>query len=128
MKRIWFVGAGGIIGSITRFVISFLNPLPSVGEIPWGTLLCNWIGCLLIGWFNSLPWLSNRPELKLGLTTGFLGGLTTFSAFSLETMKLLEDSRFVIAAIYVSCSLVGGFLFAWIGTKLPTPAVEEDKS
>ena len=87
------IAIGGGLGSIARFVISreMGNWLGSY--LPYGTLSVNVVGSLVIGWFATV--FLDRPEissaLRLGLTVGFLGAFTTFSAFSYESLQLLMN-------------------------------------
>lgn len=98
------VGLGGFVGAVCRY----LAGLPFSSTFPVGTLLVNVMGALLIGFFTEL---SNKviplnPRLLLFLTTGVMGGFTTFSTFSLETVNLLEMGRTALGVCYASLSLV----------------------
>lgn len=112
------VGIGGILGALARYGLSLAFNPSSSSQFPWGTLLCNFAGCLLLGWIASLAENLIPPRLKLGLTTGFIGAFTTFSTFSIETVKLLKTGMPVLAAVYVLTSLLGGLALTWLGTKL----------
>ena len=85
-----------------------------------GTLLVNLVGCLLIGYLYGQFLL--RPEvplaLRAGLIVGFLGGLTTFSSFSLDTLRLLESGQILLAFGYLAFSVLGGLLATWGGLTL----------
>ena len=84
------------------------------------TLAVNIVGCLLIGYLYGLFLL--RPEvpleLRAGLMVGFLGGLTTFSSFSLDTLRLLESGQAPLAIGYATVSVLGGLLATWAGLTL----------
>ncbi len=84
---------------------------------PYGTFAVNIIGAYLIGLIMELGLRSTMiPDtLRLGLTVGFLGGLTTFSTFSYETFTLLEDGRFMVAFVNVLASVAVCLLFTWLG-------------
>ena len=84
---------------------------------PYGTLVVNIIGAYLIGLVMELGLRSTAiPDtLRLGLTVGFLGGLTTFSTFSYETFRLLEDGEFFIASANVLLSVLTCLAFTWVG-------------
>ncbi len=110
------VGVGGALGCWLRWVLGIvLNPL--FANMLLGTLTANLIGGFLIGvaveYFthhDSLP-----PELRLFVIVGFLGGLTTFSSFSAEAVKLLSDREFVWSFIMVSTHLLGSLAMTWLG-------------
>ncbi len=104
-----FIGGG--TGSVARWFLSMkLNPLH--GAIPVGTLTANLVGAFIIGMglalFSRLTHLD--PLWKLLITTGFCGGLTTFSTFSAEVVLLLQEGRFAWAAVNVLLNLSGSFM------------------
>lgn len=116
MTKLLLVGAGGFIGAILRFVLSTRVHMGVGGAFPLGTLCVNVIGCLLIGVASGL--LSSRGSpgsIYLLLVTGILGGFTTFSAFGLETLTLLNSNRPVLAMAYVSASLFLGVAAVALG-------------
>ncbi len=84
---------------------------------PWGTLVVNITGAYFIGLIMELGLRSNviPDTLRIGLTVGFMGGLTTFSTFSFETFKLLEDGQFGVAFINILASVAVCLLFTWLG-------------
>lgn len=103
-----FIGGG--TGSVLRWFLSLrLNPAHHV--IPLGTLTANLIGAFIIGaglaWFNRMTHID--PLWKLLITTGFCGGLTTFSTFSAEVVFLLQDGRFGWAVLNMALNLCGSF-------------------
>lgn len=110
------VVAGGAIGTWLRWVLSvLLNPL--LPALPLGTLAVNLIGGFIIGAaigvFGQYPNLS--PELRLFVTTGFCGGLTTFSAFSAETVMLMLRQQYTWTAAIISAHLIGSLLMTLLG-------------
>ena len=111
---IWlWVFLGGGLGASLRFGLSHLFPRGAEG-FPWATLGANLIGCFLIG---ALFPLMVRESFRAFWMVGLLGGFTTFSAFSLETLNLME-SRAVLALIYVLASVGLGLLASWIGMRI----------
>lgn len=86
-------------------------------SFPYGTFAVNIIGAYLIGLIMELGLRSTffPDTLRLGLTVGFLGGLTTFSTFSYETFSLLEDGQFLVAFANVLASVAVCLLFTWLG-------------
>ena len=87
------IAIGGGLGSIARFILSREMGIWLGNFLPYGTLTVNIAGSLALGWF--ITFFFDRPELssalRLGLTVGFLGAFTTFSAFSYESLQLLLD-------------------------------------
>jgi CrcB protein len=117
MKLVW-IGIAGLIGAAARFGISkAFNPY-LISTIPVGTLLCNYIGCLLLGILSVHPRLARYPMLKTAIASGGIGAFTTFSAFSIEMVLLMEQQLFITAVIYGLLSLFGGLAFAALGQTL----------
>jgi CrcB protein len=113
------VAVGGLLGCLLRWVLAmFLNRY--FPNLPPGTLAANLIGCYIIGvalaFFTQYP--AFAPEWRLFLTTGFCGGLTTFSTFSAEVVFLMQAGRMGGAMLAIAVHLVGSLLmtFAGIGT------------
>ncbi|MFH0475575.1 fluoride efflux transporter CrcB [Kluyvera ascorbata] len=110
MQLLLAVFIGGGTGSVARWLLSLkLNPMHHA--IPLGTLTANLIGAFIIGaglaWFNRLPQVD--PVWKLLITTGFCGGLTTFSTFSSEVVFLLQAGKFCWALLNITVNLLGSF-------------------
>jgi CrcB protein len=104
-------------GGLTRYYLSgwVYNLLGRA--FPYGTFAVNIIGAYMIGLIMELGLRSTLiPDtLRLGLTVGFLGGLTTFSTFSYETFSLLEDGQFLVAFANILASVTVCLLFTWLG-------------
>ena len=120
IKNFLIVGLGGAVGSMLRYGVQKIFQVQTVATFPTGTLLVNIAGCFLIGilWSlvsRSLTW---NEEMKLLLMTGFCGGFTTFSAFTLEGIGLLKENRTVLFVIYLSASVLGGLLATFIGIRI----------
>ena len=108
MLKVIIVGFGGFFGSIFRYLIYLLSNNVIGYSFPFGTFLVNILGCFLIGLtyqiFNDMISLSDN--LKLFMTIGFLGGFTTFSAFSLDAFLLYQSNSKLAAIIYIFITLV----------------------
>ncbi len=111
------VGLGGAIGSMARYGAGLAMPRPSDLSFPWSTFAVNMIGSFAIGCvMAALVSLQDVPRgLMLFLVVGILGGFTTFSAFSLETLRLIELRALGPAAVYVILSVTLGVVAAGIG-------------
>ena len=111
---------GGAIGSMLRYAISMWAAERYGAGFPYGTLIANIAGCFIIGAFMTIATEKYivSPYWRLLVTVGFLGGLTTFSSFSYETLKLLQDAQFVLAAGNALLNLAVGFFATWLGISL----------
>jgi CrcB protein len=115
LGNIFAVGIGGFTGGIFRYVLSLLIHAKTTTIFPLGTLIVNLIGCFLIG--IVIGFFDNghiSDEWKLFLATGVLGGFTTFSAFSIETITLFRDGHPAYALIYILASVLVGLLATYI--------------
>jgi CrcB protein len=115
----FWVAVGGAVGAAARYGVAEWMGRRWGWSFPWGTLAVNVTGSLAIGLLMTL--LLSRgadPSHRLLLVTGFLGGYTTFSAFSFETLALLEERRWEAAAFYVLGSVLLGVLGCGIGLGL----------
>ena len=120
IKNFLIVGLGGAVGSMLRYAVQKFFQAQTAAAFPTGTLLVNIAGCFLIGilWSlvsRSLTW---NDEMKLLLMTGFCGGFTTFSAFTLEGIGLLKENKTALFVIYLTASVVGGLLATFIGIRI----------
>ena len=119
IKNILLVGLAGGFGSVLRYAIQRLVQPHSAGVFPTGTFLINITGCLLIGIFWG--WLARsgnvNEEIKLLLMTGFCGGFTTFSAFTLESIGLLKEDKLGLFIFYVGGSIILGLLATYAGIR-----------
>lgn len=120
IKSFLIVGLGGGAGSMLRYAVQKIFTSQNVPAFPTGTLVVNISGCFLIGilWgivSRSLTW---NEEMKLLLMTGFCGGFTTFSAFTLEGIGLLKENKTALFIIYFSASVIGGLLATFIGIRI----------
>lgn len=116
-RQLLWIAIGGSLGSILRFLSQKWTGQWLGEHFPFGTLLVNLAGCLLIGIFYDLSarHSSFSPDLRLFLMTGFCGGFTTFSAFSLENMALLQQERYAAVIAYTGISVAFGLFAVWAG-------------
>lgn len=115
MKKAVFIGLGGAAGTITRYAL-FQIPFSSAYR-PIVTLLINGSGSFLLGFLIILfsKRLRVSAEIRLSLTTGFLGGYTTFSTFCKDTVLLLFSGKPLYAVLYAALSVILGLCAAWFG-------------
>jgi len=121
IKAILAVALGGGVGSVLRYVVNFLVVARVGPGFPFGTLLINITGSLLIGIVAELAATSSSgmtPLLRLFLAVGVLGGYTTFSTFALDTVTLVGDRALAMATIYAFGSVLLGVLAAFAGQVL----------
>jgi fluoride exporter len=108
------IGIGAALGAWSRWGLAMLL---NHGLIPMGTLVANLLGAYLMGIaiavFLQMPNLN--AELKLMITTGFLGGLTTFSTFSAEAFNLLNRHQYAWALTHVISHVIGSLIMTWLG-------------
>lgn len=111
------VSIGAALGALARWQAGLMFNTRWAG-FPLGTLLVNLVGGFLIG--MALEWFGRQPNdlLKLLLVTGFLGGLTTFSAFSGESLALLKHGELGMAFAHTLAHVVGSLFAAWAGMRL----------
>jgi CrcB protein len=110
------VAVGGALGSMARFWLTGAMAVLTGPRFPWGTLLINVLGSFVIGLVAGFTLTPGRvamhPDIRIFLMTGVCGGFTTFSAFSLQTLELLQGGDFVPALGYV----VGSVVLCVVGT------------
>jgi fluoride exporter len=120
IKNILLVGLGGGVGSIARYLCQKWFANHTSASFPWGTFIVNASGCFLIGLFWGLAFRSfaANETWKLLLMTGFCGGFTTFSAFTLEGIGLLREQKLALFFSYILASLVIGMVATYAGMKI----------
>lgn len=108
------------MGSIARYLIAVLFAGQFQSSFPYATFTANIAGCFMIGVVYALSdrgsWLS--PDIRMFLTTGFCGGFTTFSTFTYESMRLLQDGELLYLGLNVLLTLVIGFACTYLGILL----------
>jgi CrcB protein len=114
-----WVALGGALGSMARFWLTNLMAVAAGAKFPWGTLLINVLGSLVIGFFalvsGKIARFSISPDFRVFVMVGICGGFTTFSAFSLQTVELLRAGEWNRAIGYCGASLILCPLACWLG-------------
>jgi fluoride exporter len=116
LSFVW-VALGGAIGSALRYGVNIAAPRLLGTGFPWATLTVNIVGSFLMGLLSAAltEKFSDQPDLRLFLTTGILGGFTTFSAFSLDVFGLMQRGENSTAVIYALASVVLSILAVFSG-------------
>jgi CrcB protein len=118
MSKLLWIGLGGFVGSVGRYLVSgWVQQWSHSATFPWGTLAVNVIGCFLVG---ALSYLADargmlHAEARLFLIVGVLGGFTTFSAFGNETLNLLRSGENLGAALNVGANVMLCLIAVWAG-------------
>src|SRR5947207_1890102 len=112
-----FIAAGSVLGGVARYVLSLLIQL--IPGFPWATLFVNVTGSFIIGFYSNLSGPDGRlfasARQRQFVMTGFCGGYTTFSTFSLETFKLVESGMAQTAFVNIAVSVVTWLVAVWLG-------------
>lgn len=117
MTRALLIGLAGALGTLTRYAVGLWAGKALGAGFPYGTLIVNVVGCFLIALVSQLALSTTlvSPTLRLTLTTGFMGGLTTYSSFNLETTSLLRERAWATAAANVGLTLITCFVAGMLG-------------
>jgi CrcB protein len=119
-----WVAIGGAAGSLMRYGTVIAIQRMTKSEFPLATLVVNIVGSFIIGWLafqvNERDFMS--IEVRLVVMVGILGGFTTFSTFSLETLRLIQGGGWPVAAANIMLSVAGGLLAAWAGFSIASAA------
>jgi CrcB protein len=120
LKTLFFIGSGSFIGGIARYLISRLVQNSIASSFPFGTMVVNLLGCLLIGLIFGVSERTNliNDEWRIFLTIGFCGGFTTFSTFANENMILLREGNFLYFSLYTGLSVFLGLVAVFFGNAL----------
>jgi CrcB protein len=115
MERLWICFAGAA-GTGARYLIAVWAAQRFGSAFPYGTLLVNLLGCFAIaGLMHAALTLGWPATTRAAVTIGFIGGLTTYSSFNYETMRLFEEGAPATAALNLALTLPGGFMAGWLG-------------
>jgi CrcB protein len=116
------VALGSIVGAVARFLVSVLCVSQFGDGFPWGTLFVNVTGSFVIGFYAALTGPDGRllvsARQRLFVMVGICGGYTTFSAFSLETLRLVQSGNVQTALVYLLVSIITWIASVWIGHAL----------
>jgi CrcB protein len=116
MERLVWIAVGGAAGTAARYGIALWAAQRFGSAFPFGTLIVNVAGCFGISLLMQLAlgfgW---SPTARAAIGIGFLGGLTTYSSFNYETMRLLEEGAAGVAALNAGLTLAGGLAAGWLG-------------
>lgn len=112
----FLVGLAGFLGAILRYLIGLV--LSDESQVfPFSTLIINLIGSFLLAWLTTVVFkkISIASNIKTAIGTGFVGSFTTFSTFSVESVKLFQSNHLFLGVIYVLVSLFGGLILSRLG-------------
>jgi CrcB protein len=116
------VALGSIVGGVARYLVSVLFLSQFRSGFPWGTLFVNVTGSFVIGFYAALTGPDGRlfvsPRQRQFVMVGICGGYTTFSAFSLETLRLVQSGNVHAASLNLFVSVVGWMTAVWLGHAL----------
>ena len=123
MEKILWIGAGGAVGAVLRYVVSdTVQGMSRNSGFPYGTLVVNLVGCFLIGLLSILAETRGvfSSQVSAFIFIGVLGALTTFSTFSNETMVLLQAGRTAYVLENIAANTGLGLMAVWFGSWLGT--------
>jgi CrcB protein len=116
------VALGSIVGAVGRYLVSVLFVTQFGEHFPWGTLFVNVTGSFVIGFYAALTGPDGRsfasPRQRQFVMVGICGGYTTFSAFSLETLRLVQSGNVQAASLNLGISIVSWLMAVWTGHAL----------
>lgn len=117
MVNYLMLALGGALGALARYGLGGLVQTRMNAVFPYGTLVVNLCGCLLMGFVMALITDSVivAPEFRYFVPVGFIGAFTTFSTFELETFRAIEDGAWLVGAANVLTSVILGFVALWLG-------------
>lgn len=118
--RITLLIVFGTLGTLARYALQGVIQTRTISTFPSGTLVVNLVGCFLLGGIAeyALLHLTIPPDWRIGITVGFFGAFTTFSTFSWETARMLQDGQWRAATVYVLTSVIGGLVSVFLGMRI----------
>jgi fluoride exporter len=122
VSAVLWVGLGGFLGANARYLLGGWVAARWGAAFPWGTFAANITGSFILGFFLSFaqdrPWVA--PSARLLFAVGFVGAYTTFSTFTYESFRLLQDGQLALAAFNIFGSLIAGLVAVFAGAALGT--------
>jgi fluoride exporter len=117
MTRVLLIGLAGAIGTLSRYGIGLWAGRALGTAFPYGTFIVNLVGCFLIAFISQLALSTTliSPTARLTLTTGLMGGLTTYSSFNYETTELLRERAWGMGLLNLGGTLVACFVAGLLG-------------
>ncbi len=120
IQQLAAVAIGGAAGAVMRWLVASGVQKMAGGAFPWGTFAVNALGSFLLGFL--FVWLIERSTaselVRLAITVGFLGAFTTFSTYSLESVRLLQEGAFSLAFVNIIGQVMICLLLTWVGVQL----------
>ncbi len=120
IRQLTAVALGGAAGAVMRWLVASGVQKMAGGAFPWGTFAVNALGSFLLGFL--FVWLIERSSagelVRLAITVGFMGAFTTFSTYSLESVRLLQEGAFSLAFGNVAGQVFACLLLTWLGVQL----------
>ena len=116
MERFFWICLAGAAGTGARYLIALWAAQRLGSAFPYGTLIVNLFGCFIIAaLMHAALTLGWSPTVRAAVTIGFIGGLTTYSSFNYETMRLFEESAPATAVLNLAVTMLGGLMAGWLG-------------
>ena len=116
MERFVWICLAGAAGTGARYLIALWAAQRFGSAFPYGTLIVNLVGCFAIAaMMHAALTLGWPATTRAAVTIGFIGGLTTYSSFNYETMRLFEEGAPATAAVNLALTVVGGLMAGWLG-------------
>jgi CrcB protein len=120
MDRLWWIGLGGAVGTLARYGVAIWCQQRFGASFPWGTLVVNVIGSFLLAVVMQVAISTTllSETSRLALSTGVMGGFTTYSSFNYETTKLFEQGAWKTACVYVAVTVLACLMAGLLGAAL----------